>query len=93
MVASLPASDRARLAAFEEHIEHMRDGLVPDPALDPQEVADAVHGLIPMERGNRPRRLVVGPFKDTVDGLNRAHDDVQSYLIEESGLTELTRLR
>ncbi|MGH2531713.1 MAG: SDR family NAD(P)-dependent oxidoreductase [Thermomicrobiales bacterium] len=93
MVASLSDADQARLAAFEEHIAHMRESLVPDPELDPREVADAVYALIPMERGSRPRRLAVGPFKDTIDGLNRAHDEVQAPLIEQSGLTELTTLR
>jgi NAD(P)-dependent dehydrogenase (short-subunit alcohol dehydrogenase family) len=90
MLAGLPAGEVDRYA---EHIAHMRDGLVPDTSLDPQEIADAVMGLISLERGSRPLRLSVGPFKETIDGLNAAHDEVQDYLIEQSGLTELTTLR
>ncbi len=93
MAANLPEADKPLLAQFAQHIDHMRKGLVPDATLNPQEIADAVYGLIPMERGSRPRRLVVGPYKETMDGLNRAHDDVQAYLIEQSGLAELTKLR
>ncbi|MBC8036298.1 MAG: SDR family NAD(P)-dependent oxidoreductase [Rhizobiales bacterium] len=93
MVASLPGDDKARLAAFEKHIAHMRKDLIPDATLDPQEIANAVHSLIPMEHGNRPRRFAVGPFKDISEGLNQAHDKVQANFIEQSGLKELTTLR
>ena len=93
MTTSLPESEKPLLAAFEKHIDHMRKGLVPDKTLDPQEIATAVYSLIPMDHGNRPHRLVVGPFKDTMDTLNRAHDEVQAFLIEQSGLTELTKLK
>ncbi len=92
MAANLPESEKPLLTQFAQHIDHMRKGLVPDATLNPQEIADAVHGLIALERGRRPRRLVVGPFKETVDTLNRAHDEVQSFLIEQSGLAELTKL-
>lgn len=93
MVASLLETDKPRLAAFEEHVAHMRKGLIPDKTLDPQEIANAVHSLIPMDRGNRPRRFVVGPYKDVVESLNQAHDKVQANLIEQSGLKELTTLQ
>jgi NAD(P)-dependent dehydrogenase (short-subunit alcohol dehydrogenase family) len=84
MLATLPESNRPRIAAFEKQIAEMREETKPDESLDPQEVVDGIVGLLlALERGDRPRRLVVGPFTEAVASLNDAHDRLQAMLAED----------
>lgn len=70
----------------------MLAGLVPDPELDPREVSDAVVALAAMEFGKRPARVTVGPYKDGIDPVNAAHDQLQSEMMEHNPIVDLLTL-
>ena len=60
---------------------------------DPQEVADAVLGLIESPAGQRPLRTEAGPFGDFVGRLNTFTDHIQEGILELFGLGPLTKFR
>ncbi|RMC32477.1 SDR family oxidoreductase [Paracoccus alkanivorans] len=93
MIANLDAGGRARMETYAPHIEAMLAGLEPDPELDPQDVADAVIQLAGMEFGTRPTRLAIGPYKDGIDPVNAAHEQLQNEMIAHNPIVELLTLR
>ncbi len=93
LLTALDAADRAKLETYAPHIELMLAGLVPDPELNPREVADAVLALAAMEFGTRPGRLAVGPYKDGIEPVNAAHDQLQGEMMEHSPAIDLLTLR
>jgi NAD(P)-dependent dehydrogenase (short-subunit alcohol dehydrogenase family) len=92
MLARLDGADRAKLDVYAPHIEAMLAGLEPDRDLDPREVSDAVIGLASMPFGERPGRLVVGPYKDGIEPVNAAHDRLQSDMMEHNPIVDLLTL-
>ncbi|MFE0757920.1 SDR family NAD(P)-dependent oxidoreductase [Inquilinus sp. NPDC058860] len=93
MLSDLPQAERARTEPYSRHIEAMLADLTPDPALDPKEVADAVIALSAMEFGKRPARLTVGPYKDGIDPVNAAHDQLQTEMISHNRIADLLTLQ
>ncbi|WP_159587368.1 SDR family NAD(P)-dependent oxidoreductase [Chelativorans xinjiangense] len=93
MLARLDAEDRAKLDIYAPHVEAMLDGLAPDGDLDPREVSDAVIELASMPFGARPGRLVVGPYKDGIDPVNAAHDQLQNDMMEHNPIVDLLTLK
>lgn len=93
MLAGLPESIRQGHADYARHLTLTREGLVPDSTLSPQEIADAAMSLIALRRGTRPRRIVVGPYKDGITRLNSEHEAVQADMVAGSGLEGFTILR
>lgn len=81
--------DRAKLDLYAPHIEAMLAGLEPDAELDPREVADAVINLAAIPLGERPARLTVGPYKDGIDPVNAAHDQLQHDMMEHNPAADL----
>ncbi len=92
MLAELDEAGRRKLDIYASHIEAMLAGLVPDPELDPREVSDAVVALAAMEFGKRPARVTVGPYKDGIDPVNAAHDQLQSEMMEHNPIVDLLTL-
>lgn len=82
----------AARAAYARHIDLMLADLGPDKELDPNEVANAAIGIAAMKHGSRPRRLVVGPYKDGLEPVNAAHDKLQSEMMEHNDNAALYRL-
>ncbi|WP_163269234.1 SDR family NAD(P)-dependent oxidoreductase [Chelativorans alearense] len=93
MLDRLDASERAKLDIYAPHVEAMLDGLAPDGDLDPREVSDAVIELASMPFGTRPGRLVVGPYKDGIDPVNAAHDQLQNDMMEHNPIVDLLTLK
>ncbi|MGO1080067.1 SDR family NAD(P)-dependent oxidoreductase [Inquilinus sp. CA228] len=89
MVTALDATERRKLDIYARHVEAMLTDLAPDPELDPKEVSDAVVALAAMEFGTRPARLTVGPYKDGIDPVNVAHDQLQSDMISHNRIADL----
>lgn len=92
LVAGLDDQGRERLAAYGPHIEAMKEGLAPDPALDPAEVANAAIALAAMPIGGKPWRLVVGPYADGITPVNTAHELLQTEMISHSPVAPLFAL-
>jgi NAD(P)-dependent dehydrogenase (short-subunit alcohol dehydrogenase family) len=92
MLDTLDAADRPKLEVYAPHIEHMLSELQPDTDLDPREVTDAVLALAAMEFGTRPGRLAIGPYKDGIEPVNAAHDQLQSEMMEQSPALDLLTL-
>jgi NAD(P)-dependent dehydrogenase (short-subunit alcohol dehydrogenase family) len=93
MLGDLPDAERARTEPYARHIEAMLADLVPDPELDPKEVSDAVVALAATEFGARPSRLTVGPYRDGIDPVNAAHDQLQAEMISHNRIADLLTLR
>ncbi|MCF6112204.1 SDR family NAD(P)-dependent oxidoreductase [Mesorhizobium muleiense] len=92
MLSRRDAADRAKLDVYAPHIEAMLAGLEPDRDLDPREVSDAVIHLASMPFGERPGRLTVGPYKDGIDPVNAAHDQLQNDMMEHNPIIGLLTL-
>jgi NAD(P)-dependent dehydrogenase (short-subunit alcohol dehydrogenase family) len=80
-----PAADTNITAAYDAVTPRRQrvppgDGYVPP---DPQQIADAVLGLIETPAGQRPLRSVVGPvFTEGVAEYNQAYDRTRAHLVE-----------
>lgn len=81
MLDTLPDAERANSRRYEELEARLREELAPDPSLDSQEIADAAMRLVAMEPGSRPRRVVVGPYRDGIERLNDLHQTVQAEML------------
>lgn len=92
LLARLDPVDRAKLDLYAPHIEAMLAGLEPDRNLDPREVSDAVIQLASKPFGKRPGRLTVGPYKDGIDPVNAAHDQLQNDMMEHNPIVDLLTL-
>jgi NAD(P)-dependent dehydrogenase (short-subunit alcohol dehydrogenase family) len=92
MLGSLSAADRSKLEVYAPHIEYMLSELRPDPSLNPREVTDAVLALAAMEFGTRPGRIAVGPYRDGIEPVNAAHDQLQRDMMEHSPIIDLLTL-
>ena len=93
LLAALDESDRARLDHYAPNVEAMLADLAPDPSLDPQEVTDVVVALVAMDFGTRPSRLTVGPYKDGIDPVNLAHEQLQAEMISHNRIVDLLTLK
>jgi len=60
---------------------------------DPQEIADAVLGLIETPAGKRPLRTGVGVTGDFVTRINNSTDEIQQGVLKVFGLSTLTAFR
>jgi hypothetical protein len=59
-------------------------------APNPQEVADAIVGLVEAAPGKRPARVVVDRFNGGgAEALNRAHAEIQKAVLGGMGFTAL----
>jgi NAD(P)-dependent dehydrogenase (short-subunit alcohol dehydrogenase family) len=80
---SMPAADQKIVADYAA-VTPSRGRAAPAPDYqppDPQEIADAVLGLVESGPGERPLRLVVGPvFTEGVADYNRTYEDVRARL-------------
>src|SRR5437868_3853544 len=80
---SMPAADQEIAAAYASSSNGPlrspdRKG-APEP--DPQEIADAVLGLVNMPPGQRPLRLVIGPvFTDGVAEYNATYERLRAHM-------------
>lgn len=93
MLTTLDGADRARLEVYAPHVEAMLTGLIPDAALDPREVSDAVIALAATKFRTRASRLTVGPYKDGIDPVNAAHEQLQKDMISHNPIADLLMLK
>lgn len=93
MLNGLSRAERERSQPYVRHIEAMLADLAPDPSLDPAEVSNAVIALAGARFGARPSRLTIGPFKDGIDPVNAAHDQLQTDMISHNRIADLLTLR
>jgi hypothetical protein len=63
------------------------------PFLDPNEVSDAVIALAAAKFGTRASRLTVGPYKDGIDPVNAAHEQLQNDMISHNRIPDLLTLK
>jgi NAD(P)-dependent dehydrogenase (short-subunit alcohol dehydrogenase family) len=81
MLDRLPAAERTHADRYDELVDRLRQRLAPNPDLDPQEIAEAAMQLVATEHGSRPRRVVVGPYRDGIERLNGIHETVQAEML------------
>jgi NAD(P)-dependent dehydrogenase (short-subunit alcohol dehydrogenase family) len=93
LLASFGDDDRGRLDTYSRHVETMLAGLEPDMTLDPREVSDAVVALAAERFGSRPSRLTIGPYKDGIDPVNAAHEQLQTDMISHNPMADLLTLK
>ncbi|SJM29702.1 SDR family NAD(P)-dependent oxidoreductase [Mesorhizobium delmotii] len=93
MLTTLNETDRVKLKTYAPHIEAMLTDLAPDTALDPREVSDAVIALAATKFGTRPGRLTVGPYRDGIDPVNAAHEQLQNDMISHNRIADLLMLK
>ena len=96
------AEDEKRLESYGELAEipeQMWGGVAQmlqgDDAPNPQDVADAVAGLIEMPPGSRPLRTVVDPMSggEGPTAINQATDKIQEGLLKSFGMGELLKVK
>jgi NAD(P)-dependent dehydrogenase (short-subunit alcohol dehydrogenase family) len=93
LLTTLGAADRTKLETYAPHIDAMLTDLTPDNTLDPREVSDAVIALAATKFGTRASRLTVGPYKDGIDPVNAAHDQLQNDMISHNRIADLLTLK
>lgn len=81
MLSALPEAERSHASRYDELVDRLRERLAPDPGLESQEIADAAMELVSMDHGTRPRRVVVGPYRDGIERLNDVHEAVQTEML------------
>ena len=93
-----PPPDAAREAEYGDLSERLqgiwdaaRESLKGEDAPDPQDVADAIVGLIEMPPGQRPLRTVVDPMfgGEAPSAINAMTDQIQAQLLEFLGAGDL----
>lgn len=82
MLAALPEGERANAGRYDELVKRVREELAPDPSLNSQEIVQAALNLVTTAPGSRPGRVVVGPYSDGIERLNRLHESVQAEMLE-----------
>jgi NAD(P)-dependent dehydrogenase (short-subunit alcohol dehydrogenase family) len=63
--------------------------LSPNQAADPQALADAVARVVELPSGQRPLKLPIGPYTESVQVLNQAIEPLQQYVLPALGLQML----
>lgn len=92
MLAATDRPDPALREVYARHIELMLAEMTPDPEINPKEVSDAAIALAAMPFGSKPRRLVVGPYKDGLEPVNAAHETLQNGMMEHNDNAALYKL-
>ena len=93
MLTTLNETDRTKVKTYAPHIEAMLADLAPDATLDPHEVSDAVISLAATKFGTRASWLTVGPYKDGIDPVNAAHEQLQNDMISHNRIADLLTLK
>jgi len=81
--------------APQQFFEGFGEQLASRPDQQPQDVADAIVGLIEMEPGKRPFRTVVDKLgmKEALTPINEAHEKTEAGIYEAFGLSEMAQLK
>jgi hypothetical protein len=89
----LTRADARRRAEYGELAQRLLDELDEAPEPDPQEVADAVAGLIRAPAGRRPLRTLAGEQVALLEEINAVHQRIQDGIMGYAGYGDLLRVQ